>query len=40
MKRLLEENETLTQIVNDAGQHSTCPVSPIYKPKLFFEKSG
>ena len=45
MKKLLEENETLTQIVNCAGRHwpPTTPnhqtthlpgrVSPIYKPK-------
>ena len=33
MKRVLEENETSTQTVNDAGRPS-AGVSPIYKPKL------
>ena len=33
MKRVLEENETSTQTVNDAGRPS-AGVSPIYKPKF------
>ena len=33
MKKLLEEKETLTQIVNVACP-PTCTVSPIYKPKF------
>ena len=38
MKKLLEEIETLMQIVNDAGQLPNLPPAltdlPIYKPKL------
>jgi len=56
MKKLLEENETFTQTVNDTAcpptnlltlplahspdRPSPVEVSPIYKPKYFFEKSG
>jgi len=33
MKKLLEENETLTQIVNHAGSQLARTDSAIYKPK-------
>ena len=33
MKKLLEENKTLTQIVYNAGRPPAQPDSPIYKPK-------
>ena len=39
MKKLLEENETLMQIVNNAGHLPACPpvraASPIYKETTF-----
>jgi len=34
MKKLLEENEALMQIVNDAGSPPNWMDSPIYKPKF------
>jgi len=34
MKTLLEENETLTQIVYDTGRPPNRTDSPIYKPKF------
>jgi len=38
MITLLEENETLTQIVYNAGRPDTQP--PAYKPKSSSKKSG
>jgi len=48
MKKLLEKNETLMQIVNDARHPSTCPKGQMDPPdkfhqsisQIFFEKSN
>jgi len=34
LTKLFEENETLMQIVNDAGTGFPDGISPIYKPKF------